>query len=309
VSGGAGAVLVTGAAGLVGHAVRLRLEAAGRRVLATDLDGGSVEGRPVLAADLADPRSLEAVALREPIAGIVHCGALSGPMLAVDDPARIVAVNLCGTAALLELARRIGGVRFVFASSTAAVGPTPPGLSPVPAAVPLSPSTVYGATKAAGEALVAGYARQHRVDGVSLRLAWVYGPRRTTPCSIRRMLTDALAGRLTTLAARAGTHRQYLHVEDAADALVRALETPGLPQPAYAITGGTFMTLAEVADLVRAAAPAARVSFGAGDPDDEPQASFDLSDSRADFGFRPTVPLAEGIAAYAEWLRKEPGRR
>jgi UDP-glucuronate 4-epimerase len=300
-----GAILVTGAAGLVGHAVRLRLEAAGHRVLATDRRAGSVAGRPILAADVTDPHALDTLALREPIVGVVHCGAVSGPMLSADDPARIIAINIGGAATLLELARRIGRVRFVFASSTAAVGPTPPGLSPVPAAIPLNPSTVYGATKAAGEALVAAYARQHAVDGVSLRLAWVYGPRRTTPCSIQRMLTDALAGRTTILAATPQTRRQYVHVDDAAEALVRALETPQLPQRAYTITGGTSLTLSAIVDQVRAAMPAARIVHGGGDPDDEPQEVFDISDSARDFGYLPRVSLAEGIADYVDRLRAE----
>jgi nucleoside-diphosphate-sugar epimerase len=299
----AGAILVTGAAGFVGHAVRLRLEAVGRRVLATDLRAGSVEGRSILAADVTDPHTLYAIARQERITGIVHCGALSGPMLAADDPARIVAVNLGGTATLLEVARRIGGVRFVFASSTAAVGPTPPHLSPVPAAIALNPSTVYGATKAAGEALVAGYARQHAVDGVSLRLAWVYGPRRATACSIRRMLTDALSGRTTALAAMPGVRRQYVHLEDAAEALVRALDTPRLPQPAYAITGGTSLALSNLAELVRAVVSTAHVTFGTGDPDDEPQGLFDISDSHRDFGYAPKVSIEEGIPHYVHWLR------
>lgn len=297
-----GAVLVTGAAGLVGHAVRLKLEASGRRVLAVDVGAGEVEGGAVLAADVTDPHALYGLALRERIAGIVHCGALSGPMVAAREPTRVVAVNVVGTANVLELARRIGGVRVVFASSTSAVGPTPPGLSPVPEAVPLNPSTVYGASKAAGEALVAGYAREHGVDGVSLRLSWVYGPRRTTDCSLRRMLTDALASRPTRLAARADARRQYVHVDDAADALVQALGTRSLPQPAYTITGGSWLALETIADEVRAAVPGAAIRFGPGDPDDDLQAMFDLAAARRDIGYAPRVALATGIAQYRDRL-------
>lgn len=297
-----GAVLVTGAAGLVGHAVRLQLEALGRRVLAVDVSAGVVEQRPVLAADVTDPHALYGLALRERIVGIVHCGALSGPMVGTGEPARIVDVNVVGTANVLELARRIEGTRVVFASSTSAVGPTPPGLSPVPEAVPLNPSTVYGASKAASEALVAGYAREHGVDGVSLRLSWVYGPRRTTACSLRRMLTDALASRPTRLSARADARRQYVHVDDAASALVQALETRSLPQPAYTITGGSWLSLETIADEVRAALPGAEIHFGSGDADDDVQAEFDTSAARRDIGYIPRVALAAGIGDYRDQL-------
>ena len=297
---GDGVVLVTGAAGLVGHAVRLQLKALGRRVLAVDVSTGEVEGRPVLAADVADPHALYGLALRERIGGIVHCGALSGPMVGAGEPARVVAINVVGTTNVLELARRIEGARVVFASSTSAVGPTPPGLSLVPEAVPLNPSTVYGASKAASEALVAGYAREHGVDGVSLRLSWVYGSRRTTACSLRRMLTDALASRPTRLTACANARRQYVHVDDAANALVQALETRSLPQPVYTITGGNWLALETIANEVHAAVPGAEVHFGPGDLDDDVQAEFDLSAARCDIGYTPRVALAAGIAHYRD---------
>lgn len=296
-------IVVTGAMGLVGHAVRLALEATGRPVLAVDRAAGSVEGHPVLAADVTDVHALHGLAHAHRISGIIHCGAFSGPMVAADSPVQMVDVNIVGTANMLELARRVGGVHVVFCSSTSAVGPTPPGVSPVPENVATNPSTVYGASKAASESLVTAYHRQFGVDAVSIRLSWVYGPRRTTACIIRQMLADALAGRPTRLPFGTGFPRQFIHVQDAAAALVAALDHPALPLTTYAATGGNTVTLDEVADLVRAIEPAADIALGEGpDPGDDLQAPFDISAAARDFGFAPRIGLAEGIRSYRDWL-------
>lgn len=293
---------------MIGYAVRSRLEDEGRRVLAVDRASGETDGRPVLACDVTDLHALYGLALEHRIAGVIHCGAVSGPMVAADNPALVVQVNVQGTANLLELVRRLGGVRLVFCSSTSAVGPTPLGLTPVPEDVPLRPSTVYGATKAAGESLIEGYARQFGVDAVSLRLSWVYGPRRTTSCAIRRMLTDAFSGRPTRLPHGGGSARQYVHVDDAAAALIQAFNTGGLPRPVYTITGGLWQTLDTVADVVRVVAPQADIIIeGEPDPEDDLQAEFDISAAAHDFGYVPQVTFEEGLRAYQDWLVKQSG--
>ena len=77
---------------------------------------------------------------------------------------------------------------------------------------PLAPQDVYGATKAAGELLVAAYDRQYGLTGVSIRLSWVYGPRRATECVVRTMLCDALE----KLAAARGAQEVTVEASDTA---------------------------------------------------------------------------------------------
>jgi nucleoside-diphosphate-sugar epimerase len=303
-----GHVLITGAAGLIGAAARRLLEAQGRPVVAVDRETSVVEGRPVEACDVTDPHALHSVARRATLSGVLHCGAFSGPMVAADRPLAMVEVNIGGTGHVLELARRVGDVRVVFCSSTSAVGPTGPGVAPIPEAIPLNPSTVYGASKAAGEALVGAYARQFGVDGVSLRLSWVYGPRRATACVIRAMLEDAMAGRPTRLPWGADFPRQYIHVDDAAAALVAALDRPRLPQSVYFATGDDHRTLGAVADVVRRVEPAADITLAEGpDPGDDRQDRFDISAASRDLGWAPRIGFEEGVRAYRDWLRARQG--
>ncbi len=301
-------ILVTGAAGLIGRAVCDHLQGEGERVIATDLVAGSGGQPGLLLADLTDIHRLHAITADGPVHGIIHCGAFSGPMVGIDNPYRLVAVNVMGTVNLLELARIRQCPRIVCCSSTSAYGHTPAG--PVTEDVVMAPSCVYVATKAAIEPLIQGYARQHGVDGVALRLSWIYGPGRTTDCVIRTMITDALQGRSTRLAWGLDFPRQYLHVVDAARALVLALRAPALPRRTYTITGERFLTLGGLAGIVRQLLPGAAIALAPGpDPLDDLQAEFDTSAARRDLGFEPAIGLEQGIAGYADWLRArlEPG--
>jgi nucleoside-diphosphate-sugar epimerase len=300
-------ILVTGAMGLVGHAVQAALEHAGRPVLAIDRVAGTVAGCEVLAGDVTAVHRLHALARDTGgFAGILHCGAFSGPMVARDDPSAMVAVNITGTANILELARIHGVPRVVFCSSVSAYGNTADGPSPVPEATPLHPTTVYGASKAAGEALIDGYAAQYGLDGLSLRIGWVYGPRRTTACTIREMLWHARAGEPFRLPFGADQHRQYVHVEDVARALILALDAPPTTQRAYNVNGSGCVTLGEIAGIVRRLVPGAVIDIGPGaDPTDDRQHAFDLSAAARDLGFSPRIGLEDGISSYADWLARQ----
>jgi nucleoside-diphosphate-sugar epimerase len=224
-------------------------------------------------------------------------------MVARDNPYLIVQSNIVGTANILELARVKGMRRVVYCSSVSAFGNTPAGLDLVPEDVVLKPTSVYGASKAAGEQLLEGYRQQHGVDSVSLRPGWVYGPGRTTDCAIRTMIEDAQAERPTSFPFGRDFYRQYVHVQDVADAILLALDAKELPRRSYTINGGTYLTLGDVAAIVRKVLPSARIEMGpGGDPIDDVQARFDLSAAERDLGFRPRIGLEEGIRSYAGWL-------
>jgi nucleoside-diphosphate-sugar epimerase len=290
-------ILLTGAAGLIGRAVHRMLRERSDTVIAIDRIGGE----DIAACDLTEVHRLHQLA-REATA-VIHCGAISGPMVARDNPHLIVQSNVVGTANILELARVLKMRRVVSCSSVSAYGHTPAGLDLVPEDVPLRPTSVYGASKAAGEHLLDGYAIQHGVDGVSIRPAWVYGPGRTTDCAVRTMILDAQAGRRTDFPFGRDFFRQYVHVDDVAAALVLALDAEKLPRRSYTITGGSYVTLSEVAATVKRVLPQADITMGAGpDPIDDLQARFDISTAERDLGYRPRISLEDGIRSYAEWL-------
>lgn len=299
-------ILVTGAAGLIGNKVRQLLEERGDSVLAIDRVAGAGTFGPVIACGITDIHRLHELA-RDGLRGVIHCGALSGPMLARDHPFSMVETNIVGTANVLEVARVHHAERFVYCSSTSACGPTGPGARSED--VVTRPSTVYGASKVAGEQLVTTYALQYGLSGVSLRLSWVYGPRRSTDCMIRTMITDAQAGRPTHIPFGRDLKRQYVYVDDSARALVAAFDKGILPQRIYTVTGGTCKTLGEIAEIVRQILPRADIEIGAGfDPADDIQCEFDISAARRDLGYSPCYDLPAGIREYAHWLSARSGR-
>ena len=294
-------VLVTGAAGLVGHAVRARLETAGIAVVPVDRDGLSFDGIEQVRCDVTDAAELGRVARSYGVTSVVHCGGVSGPMVDTGNPRRVVEVNVGGTANLLELARRHGMRRFVYCSSIAAYGITPP--APVPEAAPLRPLGVYGATKAAGEHLVAAYAGQYGLPAVSLRLCTVFGPRRRTDCLIRTMLCDAAAGRATKIGIPADAPQQFAYVEDVAGAVVAALSTPSA-SGAYNVTGGTVHTIQDVINKVRRVDPRVRATAAPPDPADAARwpARLDLTAAARDLGWTPQYEFESAVAGYRAWL-------
>ncbi|MBC8650487.1 NAD-dependent dehydratase [Stutzerimonas stutzeri] len=294
-------VLVTGAAGLVGRQLVRRLSEQGRSVLAVDrFSSVTEEGIEIQECDLGDVHGLHAIA-QHGIDSVVHCGAYSGPMVARDAPYSMVQVNIVGTANMLELARIHNARRFVYCSSTSAYGVTKS--SPVMEDSALRPASLYGASKVASEYITTAYANQYGLSAASIRLSWVYGPGRTTPCVIRTMIEDALANRPTRLPFGSDFPRQFIHVDDAVDGLVSALDAPTLPRATYNITGDTRTTLEQVAALVRAVFKDADIELQPGpDPVDELQEKFSIEAARRDLAYEPRVALEQGIRAYANWI-------
>ncbi len=296
-------ILVTGLGGLIGGAVAVRLFGEGRSVVGADRMPTAGLPFPVVAQELPDAHRWHEIVASFGITKVVHAGGISGPMLLQDAPARACDINLNGLVGLLEAARIHGLGRIVWFSSITAYGDRP-SLAPVEEDTPLLPTTIYAATKAAGEALIAGYAAEHGVDAVALRVASCYGPGRTTSCLIRTLVEDGLAARTTSVRDRPDHTRQHVFVDDVVDAVVAALDTPVLTRRAYNIGPGRAQPLQEIASEVRLAVPGAAVTvsddglawntFGVG--------PLVIDAARRDLGFEPRTSLYEGAARTRAWV-------
>lgn len=295
-------VLVTGAGGLIGNAVRVALEARGTPVMPTDMGSRTEEGLALISLDVRDTHRLHEIVLREEVGAIIHCGGLSGPMQGKDNPAQLVAINTIGSVNMLEVARVHKLRRVVLLSSVSAYGSTPDGLAAVPEDIVLRPNTVYGASKAATEAVMRGYVLEHGVNAVALRPGWLYGPRRTTHCEIREMLRAGLRGVPLQLPAAGSSSRQFIHVDDMARGIILALDSDGHAGKAYTINGCETVSLNGVVAKVAQHFPDIAVTFD-GIADGDVQAPFDISGAERDLGFRPAIDLDSGIASYLGWMK------
>ncbi len=289
-------VLVTGITGLIGAAVVQRLRAQGVAVVGMDRTAPVNADYPVITHELPGPHRWHEVVVRYGVTRIVHAGGVSGPMLLRDDPARVCDINLQAVVDALEVCRIHGIRRMVWFSSINAYGEHPID-AVVDESFPLRPTTVYGATKAAGEALVGAYHAEHGVDAVALRVASCYGPGRTTACLIRTLVEDGLAGRVTRVGRASNRTRQFIHIDDVVDGILGALHAAELGQRSYNIAPGRVQTLDEIVAAVRLSVPAAAVEVC----DDGmvwntfPLGRLSIDAARRDFGFQPRVALETGV--------------
>lgn len=296
-------VIVTGAAGMIGFSVAAALARAGRAVIGTDVAQPPEKAPfPFAAADIRDFDRLREI-VGEKADAIIHCGAISGPMLGRERPKELADINIGGTLNTLEIARTIGARRYVYASTCMAYGHTPDGPGPVDETAPLRATDIYGASKAAGETMTGAFARSNGVDAVSLRLCWVYGPRRRTECLVRRLIIAARARTPLRLDFGGGYHRQFVYIDDVVEAFLKALDAPKIARPVYNVTEGERRTFAEIAATIAAAVGPIATEFPPGpDPSDYLQQIFSIAAIGQDLGWKPRHDLDAGVKAYAEWL-------
>lgn len=301
-------VLVTGGVGYLGRHVVAALVERGERVVSYNRDyvEGADERVVPEQGELYDIPRLSAVLRDHAVDRVVHTAALSHPEVSLAMPVATFAANVEGTLSVLEAARLVAGVRRVVNfSSECAYGDLDIDL--ISEDAPLHPTTPYGVTKVTTELLGEVYGRRYGVSVVSLRPSELYGAGNKMPQYLREMIQAVLAGEPYRLDSGADQRIQYVHVSDVTSATLAALDVSAPARPVYNVTGGSQVTLADAADLVRELVPGADISIGSGLIDGlDVQGRFDLSAAKRDLGWEPAVELRAGVAAYVDWLREHP---
>lgn len=204
-----------------------------------------------------------------------------------------------GTASVFETARRVPIERVVLCSSGSAYGDADD--DPITENEAPQPVNGYGASKVASEAIMQAYARDWAVHGVARRLFQVFGPGRRTGCHIETMVETALDHRPALIPHGPETRCQYIFIDDAVRALTLAIDAPLRRASIYNISGGTSLTLREVADIACGILPDLEVRFGNDKSGEEYRLrDIDLSAAKRDLGFEPVCSLAAGIIAHVK---------
>jgi nucleoside-diphosphate-sugar epimerase len=234
---------VTGGAGYVGSTLVADLLAGGRAVRV--LDSLAVgDGRSLLhfwadprfefvRGDVRDP-DVGAAAL-ENVDAVVHLAAVVGDPACKRDPERAREVNLEATRSLLAASRAAGVARFLFASTCSNYGKMEDGAGYVTEDWDLRPVSLYAETKVAAELDVLA-ASDERLATTCLRFATVYGtsPRMRFDLTVNEFTRDAFVNRELVVYGEQ-FWRPYIHVRDAARAIVTVLEAPS-----ERVRGGVF---------------------------------------------------------------------
>lgn len=284
-------VLVTGGSGFIGRHVLAELQARGHHVRNVDRDAHP-DGVETVVGELDDP-GVVASAVSASTDAIVHLAAETSVLGSIERPALVHETNVTVTAALLEAARENGVGRFVLASSNSVVGEHEGTLTEDVALRPLTP---YGATKAAGEMLLSGYAGAFGLVTPVLRLTNVYGPGMLAKDSfVPRMMRAAATGDRVTVYGDGLQRRDLVHVRDVARAFAMAVED--WPSGPVIIGSATSHTVLDMLEAARAAtgAPIAveHVPPRAG----EMRAVVVDTTLARSRGFEPTLSLEEGMAS------------
>ncbi len=307
-------VLVTGAAGFIGSHVCGRLLARGDHVVGLDLFDDFYDParkrRSVAAlaadrfrlveGDIRDPAAV-AAAFGEAVDVVVHLAARAGVRPSIANPALYASVNVDGTVALLEACRARGVRRFVFASSSSVYGGNTkvPFHEDDPVDRPVSP---YAATKKAGELLCHTYHHLHGLRISSLRFFTVYGPRQRPEMAIHAFSKAILAGQSVQLFG-ADTSRDYTYVDDVVDGVLAAMDHDA-PFRVYNLGNSSPVDLVDlVGRLERVLGKKAYKESLPMQPGDVQATCADVSRAKAELGWAPKIPMDEGLARFAAWLR------
>jgi len=294
-------LLITGGSGMVGQHVAEAARARGCRVRLADF---AWPVTPLWAPGdeqaSFDVRDIDAC--REHARGveaIIHCAAVVGPARARVDALATLAVNVTGTANLLEAAQE-RGVRLLNMSTATLYGHRT-ALEPLDENSRVDPLTVYDGTKLMSEIHCTTHKRTYGSDVASFRTGFVFG--RGTQIG-EYFLPRVLKGEAVAESAGREHPCDFTYVVDLAEALVAAALAPKLDHTVYNITGGTIRTRGELAQAVRQLVPGAKITQGAGiDPARHLRGACVITRAKQDFGWQPRFSLEAGLA---DWKSRMP---
>jgi UDP-glucose 4-epimerase len=295
-------VAVTGGCGFIGSHVVDQLLGAGHDVVVVDpARGWRNPAADYREADLFDQPDLAAA-----LAGtqaVFHLAGAADVNAVAADPVRAVQLNVEGTARILEAARQ-GGVGRVLLASTVWVYGATVGQGERTEAAPVDLSRaghVYVATKLAAEMLVHSYHEMFGQQFTILRYGIPYGPRMRDALVVARFVRAAREGQPITIAGTGEQQRNYVYVEDLADAHVRAL-APAAAGQTLALEGGAPVSVREIADTVCSLVRPVRVEHVPARTADYEGIPVSGRLAKELLDWAPVTPFAEGVRRYLDWL-------
>jgi UDP-glucuronate 4-epimerase len=317
-------VLVTGAAGFIGHHVARRLAETKRcDVLGIDnlndyysvelkrarlAELGRWENFRFVQADFGDATAFAGIYASFRPDYVIHLGAQAGVRYSLENPAAYVHSNLTGFLNVLEACRRAPPKHLVFASSSSVYG--------AGATVPFReddntdrPISFYGATKKSNELMAHSYAHLHGLAITGLRFFTVYGPWSRpdmAPILFARAICDDAPIKLFN---HGRNRRDFTYVDDVVDGVVKVLLYPPaeLPVPPFRLFNIGHHRPVEVVLFVRMMEELlgrkARVELLPPQPGDMIETCASIDRLQAAIGFAPKVTLEDGLKQFVSWFR------
>ena len=319
-------LLVTGGAGFIGSAVVRLAIARGHSVVNLDAltyaacleNVASVADSPLYEfeqTDICDREALGRIFATHQPDAVMHLAAESHVDRSIDGPGAFIQTNITGTYTLLEAARaywqrasKPDGFRFHHISTDEVYGSLGP-TGQFTEDTPYDPRSPYSASKAASDHLVRAWGETYGLPIVLTNCSNNYGPYHFPEKLVPVVILKALAGEAIPVYGDGANVRDWLFVEDHADALLAVL-TKGALGRSYNIGGENEVSNVELVKMIcallddchpKGAPHADLITFVADRPGHDQRYAIDPTRIRIELGWRPSVTVEEGLARTVDW--------
>ena len=314
-------ILVTGAAGFIGHAVAHRLLARGEKVIGVDIvndyyDPALKEARLATfegherftfnRLDIADAAAMAQLVRDHGVRRVVHLAAQAGVRYSIENPFAYERSNLAGHLSVMEACRHAPDFEhLVYASSSSVYGDKPMGGEGFTEDEPaMSPVSLYAATKRACELMSQSYASLYGFPQTGLRFFTVYGPWGRPDMAYFNFTQKILKGESIEVFGNGRMARDFTYIDDIVDGIIGALDNPPATGEHRVLNIGDshpvgLMDMIET--LEKAIGRDAVKVMRPMQPGDVTATYADVSKLHALTGYKPKVMLAEGLQRFADW--------
>jgi UDP-glucuronate 4-epimerase len=329
-------IMVTGSAGFIGFHLSQRLLARGDQVVGVD-DLNAYYDPALKAArlaqlqaqpgyrharlDLADRQGMAALFADTRPTGVVNLAAQAGVRYSLEKPEAYVDSNVVGFLNILEGCRSVQPKHLVFASTSSVYGAN--GKLPFNVHDGANhPITLYAATKLANEAMAHSYAHLFGIPSTGFRFFTVYGPWGRPDMALFKFTDAILDGRPIDVYGQGRMQRDFTYVEDIADGLVAALDSPAAvnaawdplkPDPATSgvapwrvlnLGNANRVELMRYIEVLEAKLGVkAKLNLLPMQPGDVARTEADVDETKAAIGYAPNTPIEVGVGKFVDWYR------
>lgn len=326
-------VLVTGSAGFIGSALTIELLARGDEVIGIDnhndyYDPALKEARLArhsdhknythIRMDIEDGPAVEELFATQKFDRVVNLAAQAGVRYSIENPLAYINTNIVGFGHILEGCRHNNVEHLVYASSSSVYGSN----TKMPFSIHDNvdhPLSLYAASKKANELMAHTYSQLYDLPTTGLRFFTVYGPWGRPDMALFKFTKAILSGKKVQVFNFGKHRRDFTYIDDIVEGIIRVLDKPAKSNPewrgdkpdpgtskapwrVYNIGNSSPVELMDYIQAIESALDTtAEKELLPLQPGDVPDTYADVDDLISELGYKPSMPVEEGVRRFVEW--------